>query len=104
MLPFQKICGNYHVTNVTTSPTGGIYYNACRSKSTIQKLDFLHGSITTNDEHVLLIIEGKWLETIVYMTKSEFLDLLRPKQVQDLISIHLHDKFQLSTTFAIVGF
>jgi hypothetical protein len=51
-----------------------------------------------------LIIEGKWLEAIVYMTKSEFLDLPRPKQVQLLISIRIHDKFQLSTTFAIVGF
>ncbi len=102
-LPFQKVCGNCHVTNVTISPMGGVYYNAC-SKSTVQKLNFLHGSIATNDELVLLTIEGKWLEVIVYMTKSEFLDLPHPKQIQLLISIRIHDKFRLLTTFAIVGF
>jgi hypothetical protein len=71
---------------------GSVYYNAC-SKSTIQKLNFLHGSIAINDELVLLIIEGKWLEVIVYLTKSKFLDLPHPKQIQLLILIHIHDKF-----------
>jgi hypothetical protein len=64
-------------------------FNTCHSKSTIQKLGFLCGSITTNDELVLLIIESKWLEAIVHMTQSEFLDLPRPKQVQLFISIHI---------------
>jgi hypothetical protein len=91
-LPLQKVSGNCHVVDVTISPTGGVYYNAC-SKSTIQKLNFLHGSIATNDEHVLLIIESKWLEVVVYMTKIESLDLPHPKQVQPLISIRIHDKF-----------
>ncbi len=53
---------------------------------------------------MLLTIEAKWLETIMHMTKSEFLDLPCPKQVQLLISIHIHGKFRLSTTFAFVGF
>ncbi len=60
--PFQKICGNCHV-NVTISTIGGVYYNACCSKSMVQKLSFLHDFITINDEHVLLIIEGNWLES-----------------------------------------
>ncbi len=77
---------------VTISPMGSVYYNAC-SKSAIQKLNFLHGSIAINDELVLLIIEGKWLEVIVYLTKSKFLDLPHPKQIQLLILIHIHDKF-----------
>jgi hypothetical protein len=68
------------------------------------KIGFLCGSIVTNDEHVLLIIESKWLEAVVHMTKSEFLDLLCPKQVQLLISIHIHDKFRLLITFAFVSF
>jgi len=34
----------------------------------VQKLGFLHDSITTNDKPVLLTIEGKWLEVIVHMT------------------------------------
>jgi hypothetical protein len=102
-LPFQKVCENCHVVNVTISPTCGVYYNVC-SKSIVQKLSFLHGSITTNDEFVLLIIKCKWLETIVHMTKSEFLDLPCPKQVQLFISICIHDKFHLLTTFALVGF
>jgi hypothetical protein len=54
------------------------------------KLSFLHGSIATNDELVLLTIEGKWLEVIVHMIESEFMDLLHPKQVQLLISIIHH--------------
>ncbi len=70
----------------------------------VQKLGFLHGSIATNDELVLLTIEGKWLETIVHMTESEFLDLPCPQQVQLFISIHIRGKFHLSTTSALVGF
>ncbi len=54
-------------------------YNTC-SKSTMKKLDFLHGSIITNDEFVLLTIESKWFETIMHMTKYEFLGLPCRKQ------------------------
>ncbi len=61
-------------------------------KSIVQKLGFLRGSIVTNDELVLLTIEGKWLEAIVPMKKFEFLDLLHPKQVQFFISIRIHGK------------
>jgi len=72
---------------------GNVHYNICFSKSMAQKLGFLHGSIATNDEYVLLTIECKWLKIIVHMTKSEFLDFLHPKQVQFLISIHIHCNF-----------
>jgi len=68
MPPFQKVCGNYHVVDVTISPIGGVYCNAYHSKSMVQKLGFFRGSITTNDELVLLIIKGKWFEVIVHMT------------------------------------
>jgi hypothetical protein len=51
--PFQKVHGSCHVANVTISPTSGFYYNTCHSKSTIQKLGFLRGSIVSSDEHVL---------------------------------------------------
>jgi hypothetical protein len=40
----------------------------------LQKLGLFCGSIATNDEHVLLIIEGKWLATIVHMIEFKFLD------------------------------
>jgi hypothetical protein len=63
---------NCHVTYVIISPTSGVHYNICRSKSTIQKLGFFHGSIVTKDEPILLIIDGKWLEVIVHMTEFEF--------------------------------
>jgi hypothetical protein len=91
--PFQKVCGNCHVANVTISLTGGVYCNACHSKSKVQNFGFFHGSIATNDEPMLLTIEGKWLETIMHMTETEFLDLPPPKQVQLLISIHTHGNF-----------
>ncbi len=58
----------------------------------VQKLGFLCGSITTNDELVLLTIKGKWLEVIMHVTKSEFLDFLHSKQVQLFISICIHGK------------
>jgi hypothetical protein len=45
----------------------------------VQKLNFLHGSIATNDEPMLLTIDDKWFEIIVHMIKSEFLDLPHPK-------------------------
>jgi hypothetical protein len=54
----------------------------------VQKLGFFCDSITINDEHVLLINEGKWLEAIVHMIEFEFLDLPRPKQVQFYFNSH----------------
>jgi hypothetical protein len=77
--PFQKARGSCHVTNVNIYPTCGVYCNICHSKSTIQKLSFFRGYIVTNDELVFLIIESKWLEAIMHMTESEFLDLPCPK-------------------------
>jgi hypothetical protein len=59
VFPFQKVCANCHVIDVITSPMGSVHCNVCHSKSTVKKLGFLHGSIATNDEHVLLTIEGK---------------------------------------------
>jgi hypothetical protein len=53
---------------------------------------------------MLLTINGKRFEIIVHTIESEFLDLFCPKQVQLFISIHVHGKFQLLTTFAFVGF
>jgi hypothetical protein len=50
---------------------------------------------------VLLTIKGKWLKAIVHVIEFEFLDLPCPKQVQFLISIHIHGKNHLSTTFAL---
>jgi len=70
----------------------------------IQKSRFFCDSIATNDELVLLTIEGKWLEAILHMTKYELLDLLHPKQAQLRISIRIYGKFQLLPTFALVGF
>jgi hypothetical protein len=62
-LPFQKICGNCHIADVIISSMGNVHYNACHSKSMVQKLGFFHGSIAINDELMLSIIEGKWLES-----------------------------------------
>ncbi len=59
--PFQKVCGNCHVVDIIIFLMGGVHYDTCLSKSTVQILSVLHGSITTNDEHVLLSIECKWL-------------------------------------------
>jgi hypothetical protein len=78
MPPFQKLCGDCHVADVIIFPMGGVHCNAYCSKSTIQKLNFLRGSIVINNEPMLLTIEGKWLETIVRMTKFEFSDLPHP--------------------------
>jgi hypothetical protein len=73
-------------------------------KSTIQKSGFFPDSVATNDEPMLLNIEDKWLETIVHTAKSEFLDLLCPKQFQLLISTCIHGKFRLSPMFALIRF
>jgi len=35
MCSFQKICGNCHVADVTISTIGGVYCNACCSKSMV---------------------------------------------------------------------
>ncbi len=96
---FEKVCENCHIVSVINFLTCSVHCNACHLKSS-----FFYGSVATNDEPMLLTIEGKWLEAIVHMMESEFLDLLHAKQVQLFISIHIHGKFQLSPTFALVGF
>ncbi len=53
---------------------------------------------------MLLTIEGKSLEVIVHMIESEFLDLPHPIQVQLLISICIHGKFQFSPISTFVDF
>jgi hypothetical protein len=68
------------------------------------KIRLFCGSIATNDELVLLTIGGKYFEAIMHMTKYEFLDLPHPNQIQHFISIRIHRKFQLLTTFDLVGF
>jgi hypothetical protein len=69
------------LTYVIISLIGDVHCNICHSKSTIQKLGFLCGFIATNDEPMLLTIEGNWFKVIVHMTQFEFLDLPCPKQV-----------------------
>jgi len=104
-LPFQKMCGNRHVTlNVIICSTCDVHCNVCHSKSKVHKSSFLWGSIATNDGHILLTIKGKWLETVVHMIEIEFLNLAHPKQVQLLISICLCGKFQLLPTSTLIGF
>ncbi len=90
-LHFKKyVC---HVVDIIISPTGDVHCDTCHSKSMVQKLGFLHGSIITNDELLLLTIEGKWLEAIVHMIESNFFNLACPKEIQLLISIRIHGKF-----------
>jgi hypothetical protein len=86
------------------SPVGGVYCNTCHSKSIVQKLGFFRGFITTTDEHVLFTIKGKWLETIVNMTKSEFLDLPHLKQLQLLISIRYMLSFACQPHLPLLAF
>jgi hypothetical protein len=51
-----------------------------------------------------LTIGEKWLEAIMHMTKFELINLAHSKQVQLLVSIHVFNKFQLSSTFAFINF
>lgn len=71
--PLQKVCGNYHVANVIIFPINNAHCNAYCMKSKAQKLDFLHGSIATNNKLMLLTIEGKWLKAIVHMARMHSL-------------------------------
>jgi hypothetical protein len=77
--PFQKIGGNYHVVDVIICLISDVHYNVCRSKSKVHKSGFFQGSIATNDGHILLTTEGKWLEAVVHMIEFEILNLFHPK-------------------------
>jgi hypothetical protein len=66
--------------------------NVYHSKSKVKKSSYLCGSIATNDEPILLTIEGKWVKAIVHTTKFAFLNLIHPKQVQMFIPIHICGK------------
>ncbi len=50
------------------------------------------------------LLKANGLKQLLHMTKFEFLNLPRPKQVQLIISIHIHRKFCLLTTSTLVGF
>jgi hypothetical protein len=102
--PFQKMCGNSHVTNVIICSTSDVHYNAYHSKSKVHQSSFLQGSIVTNDGIILLTIEGKWLEAIVHMIEFDFLNFIHQKQVQLLILICVCGKFQFSPTSTLVAF
>jgi hypothetical protein len=65
---------------------------------------FLGVPNTTKNGFILLTIEGKWLETIMDMTKFEFLNLAHPKQVQLLVSICVCGKCKFLGTSTLVGF
>jgi hypothetical protein len=53
---------------------------------------------------VLLTIEGKWLEVVVHMIESKFLDLSLPKQVQLLISISFMVNFNSHPYLPLLAF
>jgi hypothetical protein len=73
-------------------------------KSKIEKIIYLCAFIATNNEHVLLTIEGKWMEAIVYMTISKLFNCLHLKEVQIFNKIHIYGKFWLAHTSIHVGF
>jgi hypothetical protein len=100
----SKKYGNCHVLDVIIWSTCDIHCTICHSKSKVHTSSFHWGSITTNDGLILLNIEGKGFETIVHMIEFEFLILVCPKQVQFLVSICVCDKFQLSSTYVVIGF
>jgi len=100
--PFQKVCGNRHVANIIISLTSDVHCNVCRSKPKDVNFEFLCATILTIEKHMLLTIEGKWLETIVHMIEFTFLVSLRQKQVQLLISIWICGKFYLLPTSNLI--
>jgi hypothetical protein len=65
-------------------------------------MPLLHGSITTNDEHMLITIDGKWLEAFVHIPKATFLNL--PYLIQIKLFICIYAKFLLSPTSTFIGF
>jgi hypothetical protein len=68
-------------------------------KSKIEKINFLCAFIATNNEHVLLTIEGKWMEAIVHMTNSKLFICLHLKEVQILNKIYICGKFWLTHSY-----
>jgi hypothetical protein len=96
--PFQKVCGNHRVANIIISLTNDVHCNVCCSKPKDINSKFLCATILTSEKHMLLTIEGKWLETIKHMIEFTFLVSLRQKQVQLLISIWICGKFYLLPT------
>jgi mRNA-degrading endonuclease HigB of HigAB toxin-antitoxin module len=100
--PFQKNCSNRRFTNIIILLTSDVHCNVRHSKPKDLKSGFLCATIPTNEKHMLLTIEGKWLKTIVHMIKFTFLALPHHKQVSLLVSIWICGKFYLLPTFNLV--
>jgi hypothetical protein len=71
-LPFFHIFPMFMFVFITFFKKHILFY-FLDDQSVVQKLGFFHGSIVTNDEPMLLAIDGKWFEIIVHMIESEFL-------------------------------
>jgi hypothetical protein len=69
-----------------------------------ESMPLLHGSIITNDERMLITIDGKWLEAFVHITKTIFLNLPCLIQIELFISIHTYANFLLLPTSTFIGF
>jgi hypothetical protein len=62
----------------------------------VLKQAYLHGKITTTSQAVTMYLEGKWLQTLVWMLEEQFLNLSRRKQVKMLTTFQIKDTFWLT--------
>jgi hypothetical protein len=78
--PLQKLCAKCQALNIVVSTTNDdVNYNVCHGKTTIKKARYLHTSIVTTRDPIILTIKGKWLKLVVHMLKTNFLILPCPK-------------------------
>jgi hypothetical protein len=102
--PLQKLCAKCHALNIVVSTTNDdVNCNVCHGKTTIKKAGYLHSSIATTRDPIILTIEGKWLKVVVCTSKTLFYSTmsnisLAPYQNQITAQIHF------LSYLSIVGF
>jgi hypothetical protein len=74
--PYKHVCEKYNLSNLIVVEEG-FYCNVCHSPQPVLKQAYLRGKITTTSQVVTMYLEGKWLQTLVWMPEEQFLNLSR---------------------------
>jgi hypothetical protein len=67
------MCEMSRLDIIVSTTNDDVNCNVYHGKTTIKKVGYLHASIATAKDPIILTIEGKWLEGVVHMSESNFL-------------------------------
>ena len=74
--PYKHVCKKCNLSNLIVVEEG-FYYNVCHNPQPVIKQAYVCVKITSTFQVVTMYLEGQWLQTLVRMSKEQFLNLSR---------------------------